>query len=50
MINTTDIIQAVVNPVKSELPIHIDITIRNLERNNFIVHYFESTEEAIDYL
>lgn len=50
MSNTTDTIQAVVNPVKSERPIHIDITIRNLERNNFIVHYFENKEEAVNYL
>ena len=50
MANTETTINAVINPENNETPIDIEKTIKALERNKFIVHYFETGAEAISYL
>ena len=50
MANTEITINAVINPQNNDAPIDIDKTIKALERNNFVVHYFETGTEAVDYL
>lgn len=50
MANTETTINAVINPENNETPIDIEKTIKALERNKFIVHYFETGSEAVTYL
>lgn len=50
MANTESTINAVINPQNNDTPIDIEKTIKALERNNFIVHYFETGTEAVTYL
>ena len=50
MTNTETTINAVVNPKNNDAPIDIEKTIKALERNKFVVHYFETGAEAVDYL
>lgn len=50
MANTETTIKAVINPENNETPIDIEKTIKALERNKFIVHYFETGSEAVTYL
>lgn len=50
MANTNTTIDAVTNPTNNTAPIDMAKTIKNLERNNFVVHYFETGEDAIAYL
>ena len=50
MANTETTINAVINPENNETPIDIEKTIKALERNKFVVHYFETGAEAIFYL
>lgn len=50
MSNTESTINAVINPQNNDTPIDIEKTIKALERNNFIVHYFEAGTEAVTYL
>ncbi|MDU6903197.1 MAG: lactate utilization protein [Veillonella sp.] len=38
------------NPENNETPIDIEKTIKALERNKFVVHYFETGAEAVTYL
>ena len=39
-----------IHPKYNDTPIDIEKTIKALERNNFVVHYFETGTEAISYL
>ena len=50
MANTETTIDAVMHPQPNETPIDIEKTIKALERNKFIVHYFETGSEAVTYL
>ena len=50
MANTETTINAVVQPRNNDAPIDIEKTIKALERNNFVVHYFETGAEAVNYL
>ena len=50
MANTETTISAVIHPKYNDTPIDIEKTIKALERNNFVVHYFETGTEAISYL
>ena len=50
MANTETTINAVMHPQPNETPIDIEKTIKALERNKFVVHYFETGAEAVDYL
>ena len=50
MANTETTINAVINPEINETPIDIEKTIKALERNKFVVHYFETGTEAVTYL
>ena len=50
MANTETTINAVINPQINDAPIDIEKTIKALERNNFVVHYFETGTEAVNYL
>ena len=50
MANTETTINAVINPENNETPIDIEKTIKALERNKFVVHYFETGAEDISYL
>lgn len=50
MANTETTINAVINPENNETLIDIEKTIKALERNKFVVHYFETGAEAISYL
>ena len=50
MANTETTINAVINPENNETPIDIEKTIKALERNKFVVHYFETGTEAVTYL
>ena len=50
MANTETTINAVINPQINDSPIDIEKTIKALERNNFVVHYFETGTEAVNYL
>ena len=47
MANTETTINAVIHPKYNDTPIDIEKTIKALERNNFVVHYFETGTEAI---
>lgn len=50
MANTEMTINAVMHPHPNETPIDIEKTIKALERNKFVVHYFETGAEAVVYL
>ena len=50
MANTETTINAVVNPHTNDAPIDIEKTIQALERNNFVVRYFETGHKATAYL
>lgn len=50
MANTDTTINAVTNPEPNYTAINIETTIKNLTRNNFVVHYFETGAEATAYL
>ncbi len=50
MANTETTINAVIHPKYNDTPIDIEKTIKALERNNFVVHYFETGTESISYL
>ena len=50
MANTETTINAVMYPQPNETSIDIEKTIKALERNKFVVHYFETGAEAIAYL
>ena len=50
MANTDTTINAVINPQSNDAPIDIEKTIKALERNNFVVHYFETGADAVAYL
>ena len=50
MANTETTINAVINPQNNDTPIDIEKTIKALERNKFVVHYFERGAEAVVYL
>lgn len=50
MANTDTTIKAVTSPEPNDAAINIEATIKNLTRNNFVVHYFETGEEATAYL
>ena len=50
MANTETTINAVMHPHPNETPIDIEKTIKALERNKFVVHYFETGAEAVAYL
>ena len=50
MANTKAIINAVMYPQPNEIPIDIEKTIKALERNKFVAHYFETGAEAVAYL
>lgn len=47
MANTETTINAVINPQINDAPIDIEKTIKALEHNNFVVHYFETGTEAV---
>ena len=50
MANTETTINAVIHPQPKETSIDIEKTIKALERNKFVVHYFETGAEAVAYL
>lgn len=50
MANTETTINAVINPQLNDTPIDIEKTIKALERNKFVVNYFETGVGAVDYL
>ena len=50
MANTETTINAVVNPQNNDAPIDIEKTIKALEHNKFVAHYFETAAEAVAYL
>jgi len=50
MANTEMTINAVMHPHPNETPVDIEKTIKALERNKFVVHYFETAAEAVAYL
>ena len=50
MANIETTINAVINPQNNDTPIDIEKTIKALERNKFVVHYFETGAEAVAYL
>lgn len=50
MSNTEITINAVINPQINDAPIDIEKTIKALESNKFVVHYFETGAEAVNYL
>ena len=50
MANTETTINTVVNPQNNDAPIDIEKTIKALERNKFVAHYFETAAEAVAYL
>ena len=50
MANTDTTIKAVTNPQNNNTPIDISATIKALERNKFIVKYFEHPTDATAYL
>lgn len=47
MSNTETTINAVINPQINDTPINIEKTIKALERNKFVVHYFETGADAV---
>lgn len=50
MANTDTTINAMIHPTDNSAPIDIERTIKALERNNYVVHYFETGAEATAYL
>lgn len=50
MANTETTINAIMHPKPNETSIDIKKTIKALERNKFVVHYFETGAEAVAYL
>ena len=50
MANTETTINAVINPQINDTPINIEKTIKALERNKFVVHYFKTGADAVAYL
>ena len=50
MANTETTINAIMHPKPNETSIDIEKTIKALERNKFVVHYFERGAEAVVYL
>lgn len=50
MANTETTITAIMYPQPNETSIDIEKTIKALERNKFVVHYFETGAEAVAYL
>ena len=50
MANTEKTINAVMHPQPNKTAIDIEKTIKALERNKFVVHYFETGTEAVAYL
>ena len=50
MANTEMTINAIMHPQPNEMPIDIEETIKALERNKFVVNYFETSAEAVAYL
>lgn len=50
MANTETTINAIMHPKPNETSIDIEKTIKALERNKFVVHYFETGPEAVAYL
>ena len=50
MANTETTINAVINPQINDTPLDIEKTIKALERNKFVVHYFETGADAVAYL
>ena len=50
MANTETTINAIMHPQPNETPVDIEKTIKALERNKFVVHYFETAAEAVAYL
>ena len=50
MANTETTINAIMHPQPNETSIDIEKTIKALERNKFVVHYFETGAEAVAYL
>ena len=50
MANTETTINAIMHPKPNETSIDIEKTIKALERNKFVVHYFETGPEAVTYL
>ena len=50
MANTETTINAIMQPQSNETPIDIEKTIKALERNKFVVNYFETAAEAVAYL
>ena len=50
MANTETTINAIMHPKPNETSIDIEKTIKALERNKFVVHYFETAAEAVAYL
>lgn len=50
MSNTAETIKACTAPEPNPAPIDIGLTKKNLEFNNFVVHYFETSQDAVDYL
>lgn len=47
MANTETTINAVIHPQPNETPINIEKTIKALERNKFVVHYFETAPKPL---
>ena len=50
MANTETTINAIMHPKPNGTSIDIEKTIKALERNKFVVHYFETGAEAVAYL
>lgn len=50
MANTEATITAITHPQSNTMPIDIEKTIKALERNKFVVHYFEQPQDATLYL
>ena len=50
MANTETTINSIMHPKPNETSIDIEKTIKALERNKFVVHYFETGAEAVAYL
>lgn len=50
MSNTEETIKACTVPEPNSVPIDIALTKKNLEFNNFVVHYFETSQDAVNYL
>ena len=50
MANTETTINEIMHPQPNETHVDIEKTIKALERNKFVVHYFETGAEAVAYL